>query len=117
MRISDWSSDVCSSDLSRHEWIHPYIGEAYPEASGLSSFSIWPDYQYRRGRRRRSLSSSSSEEEGAVNGISTLWFIHPRWLLGLLRIRHRPVLQTEPRRQERKCTRLNTSHKFAYRIP
>src|SRR3546814_18135281 len=26
MRISDWSSDVCSSDLLRHEAVAPFIG-------------------------------------------------------------------------------------------
>src|SRR3546814_11868728 len=32
MRISDWSSDVCSSDLSRH------IGAGFPIAAGLRAF-------------------------------------------------------------------------------
>src|SRR3546814_5110608 len=27
MRISDWSSDVCSSDLANLEYRHPYITE------------------------------------------------------------------------------------------
>src|SRR3546814_10973288 len=35
MRISDWSSDVCSSDLVRHRDLHP-CARAYPGFAGRS---------------------------------------------------------------------------------
>src|SRR3546814_21134963 len=31
MRISDWSSDVCSSDLGAHRRRHPHADQAAPE--------------------------------------------------------------------------------------
>src|SRR3546814_5061692 len=50
MRISDWSSDVCSSDLHAHEL--PREGtEARDARTGFRRLSLWRE-QRRSGRRR-----------------------------------------------------------------
>src|SRR3546814_20404609 len=41
MRISDWSSDVCSSDLTAHRWSTP-AASASPERNAMSEAAIGP---------------------------------------------------------------------------
>src|SRR3546814_19566292 len=68
MRISDWSSDVCSSDLSqgaRHR-------HRFPGGAGGRSQARWSDRDLRWGRQRR----RSEERRVGKECVSTCRF---RW--------------------------------------
>src|SRR3546814_6761884 len=108
MRISDWSSDVCSSDLSA---IADFDDEACRAAIGDGPILI----------------------HGGGN-MGTLWPKHEAFRLHLLRThRGHPIVQmpqsihyadpaaaaemAEAIRGDRKSTRLNSSHSCASRMP
>src|SRR3546814_5235258 len=88
MRISDWSSDVCSSDLhTRSQLAKMLIRQVFThQSSGLR----------RIDRQER-----------------TLVFVH----VWMLRFVHRVAIPPAARSRDRKSTRLNSSHSCATRMP
>src|SRR3546814_17845052 len=51
MRISDWSSDVCSSDLGRRQRLWPQVLDPLDYERALKSAEPQPDIPLDRGRR------------------------------------------------------------------
>src|SRR3546814_4114490 len=108
MRISDWSSDVCSSDLKRKPTPSPVVAE------------IIDDFRNRAGLKRRDISDDeivartlyTMVNEGAkileediaqrASDIDVVWLYGYGWP------RHKggPMFWAE----DRKSTRLNSSH-------
>src|SRR3546814_8549545 len=104
MRISDWSSDVCSSDLATHRGIPP-ASDAHPHSAAcrwLPWRAIWP-------ANLSGVRSTCPLYEGA-----TLYFSlnFQRTLFG--QAAKRPVF---PVLEDRKNTRLKSSHLYATRLP
>src|SRR3546814_7650045 len=118
MRISDWSSDVCSSDLARGDWTEkvegieagaddylakPFqMGELVARVRGLvrrGAGKLSPVIEI--GRLRLDTVRMSASFDGAPARISPLEFR----LLDYLA------------HQDRKSTRLNSSHYCASRMP
>src|SRR3546814_4069329 len=102
MRISDWSSDVCSSDLKLHidQWIdqRPHPVE---HARGVA--------QRRAGREKRADVRQVVERESLAE--------HERkMLVARTRDTDRHHLLKQ-RAADRKSTRLNSSHSCASRMP
>src|SRR3546814_7143858 len=73
MRISDWSSDVCSSDLdSPHDSLES-IYQKYGDIAQLSKFSGGIGVSYTRVRSRGSLiRSTNGHSNGIVPWLKTL---------------------------------------------
>src|SRR3546814_8668753 len=101
MRISDWSSDVCSSDLLLR------VNDAL-HCAGWQPFDEWlaeslvPERRYPQGyaihrRRRRPLPEERPPTEAEQNGEE---------IADIVQIPERLVEQPE----DRKSTRLNSSH-------
>src|SRR3546814_7472077 len=75
MRISDWSSDVCSSDLAPRRSIRPWCRPprlVWP--SLLSSRALWrlqcacrPQHNRRLARQQHAVALREAEVDGAVN--------------------------------------------------
>src|SRR3546814_7297283 len=104
MRISDWSSDVCSSDLYRHE---PLTGAAGGEAVGEADARVTAYAEMVR--------ELVQGPEGPLD--AELLFEPGRLLVGnagVLVTRVLYVKDNGPRRfvivEDRKSTRLNSSH-------
>src|SRR3546814_3559043 len=108
MRISDWSSDVCSSDLLRED--------------GLAMRTALVDAVAAQGAHPLTFYPSFVEEDnpasGFVDGVATPRFSHGYFQLrnrfGLLVETHSwkeyPVRVKITRDTDRKSTRLNSSH-------
>src|SRR3546814_10012663 len=116
MRISDWSSDVCSSDLGMPKAERRERARHYIDLVGLSSFEHSYPHQLSGGMQQRV-------------GIARALAIEPDALLmdepyGALDVQTRDLLQTELLRiwdserktvifvphSDRTSTRLNSSH-------
>src|SRR3546814_6836144 len=100
MRISDWSSDVCSSDLTPADAADPHlqrIASFHPPLIGitLSDQRVFTQAGP-EGELMPELPRQGSSSEPSV---ATLWI--------LLRLRHRGSV---PLPLDRKSTRLNSSH-------
>src|SRR3546814_4501523 len=96
MRISDWSSDVCSSDLSatdRETLSHPLAGQ------------VWDLLNKRYPQRPFGLDGSLQLDLG----IDSL-----EWVTLSLEIERRLGIGLD---EDRKSTRLNSSHYCASRMP
>src|SRR3546814_1309629 len=67
MRISDWSSDVCSSDLAP-DYV-PLVGAHHPETEvwGYNGTTPGPEIRLRRGDRLRVLVENRLDEETTVH--------------------------------------------------
>src|SRR3546814_4612540 len=101
MRISDWSSDVCSSDLRAHHDSPVPDGPGHPH-----------DHGHADDRQARSPRDQGGAEESQVRELRLpLWHaveeVHPDGV-GELRA---------PSNRDRKSTRLNSSHLCASRMP
>src|SRR3546814_9730435 len=96
MRISDWSSDVCSSDLKTHQGLRRCVKAFRERLDKVTVLKLWQLCLLRRiirdVWRERALSKRSWNAD-AANGWSG-----------------RLLLQDLPRRLDRKSTRLNSSH-------
>src|SRR3546814_9533181 len=107
MRISDWSSDVCSSDLERGEQALASLGKLKDELGGLITkvqgtgllFSCELDPGF------KGYGTGSSEEWLREQGLGV---IHG----GENSLRFTPRFEAD-----RKSTRLNSSHYCASRMP
>src|SRR3546814_9061555 len=114
MRISDWSSDVCSSDLP-----HPWAGRAPNRCGGTSR-----DRRFHPGRDDDSLAElevrfgrvSLEEAEGAIlaHSLSIPGRRLPKGRVldcdDLAAVRHAGLEALTVARLDRKSTRLNSSH-------
>src|SRR3546814_5812226 len=104
MRISDWSSDVCSSDLNDLLCLQSVWFTAPQDTAGSSFLSTWyydqrkfPDlYGYLPAFRRVRQFPTNQRFEPLLPGIT--WFLSDAWA-------------------DRKSTRLNSSHYCASRMP
>src|SRR3546814_7736367 len=97
MRISDWSSDVCSSDLMRCQ---PFV---------LTKGAMAPPDD----RRSR---SASNRMEAARAKLAELFLLLPRFHIPVPHVphmgmvRHHASIQNNDLSIDRKSTRLNSSH-------
>src|SRR3546814_3976680 len=115
MRISDWSSDVCSSDLSRRCWRSAspppkqrtdsrnprrmLYNLLVPLADSIPLFNLFRYLTFRSG--------------GAVITALTIAFLIGPAVIEWLRSRQgegQPIRSDGPEGQDRKSTRLNSSH-------
>src|SRR3546814_1555066 len=129
MRISDWSSDVCSSDLStasviaRHLENHPAVACVY--YPGLASH---PDHAIAARQQRGYGAMLSFELAGGVEAVKRFvtevrMFTLAESLGGVESLIAHPATMThadmgeEARRPDRKSTRLNSSPSCASRMP
>src|SRR3546814_3382218 len=72
MRISDWSSDVCSSDLKERA---PAMPEPYP----LILFQVRPDRHRYRSRRHPSIAKTNPRSEERRVGKECVSTCRSRW--------------------------------------
>src|SRR3546814_17802250 len=68
MRISDWSSDVCSSDLLQDE--DGQIAETHSVSAGLDYAAVGPEHALMRDTERAFYISATAEE--ALNAFQVL---------------------------------------------
>src|SRR3546814_9405432 len=99
MRISDWSSDVCSSDLmstARHHVLGTNAGQSIARytinASGTGFSEVWNFYD--------SFSGFSVKDANAKSRLLPIWATHSATV-----------------NTDRTSTRLNSRHYSAYRMP
>src|SRR3546814_2828206 len=115
MRISDWSSDVCSSDLDIHSCKRgPAAGEMTPNlfhVEGMGEFRIAPGTKL-GGQPINHL--GRIQKTGGVQ-----WDIVRHWHADGRDHGVSPPVQPLKRLApiDRKSTRLNSSHKCAHRMP
>src|SRR3546814_1109564 len=97
MRISDWSSDVCSSDLAA--LAHLGGGEGGPDAAddGAKDFEQGPDRRDAYGARA---DEARLHAEGGADDLRKL----------RARRERRGEIGHQPTQLDRKSTRLNSSH-------
>src|SRR3546814_10034708 len=104
MRISDWSSDVCSSDLEVELRILNCGGAAYPDG--------WPSYKARISEDRENWLMADTRYENGVLTIrltpdsNTMWVAY---FAPYSMERHHDLIAYAAN-QDRKSTRLNSSH-------
>src|SRR3546814_6371323 len=115
MRISDWSSDVCSSDLLQgpHNAQNVAATIAVARALGVDDEAVargletYPGLPHRMERVAERNGVLFVNDSNAINPTSTAHALaaYPAvyWILGGL--------------ADRKCTRLNSSHYCASRMP
>src|SRR3546814_1720466 len=103
MRISDWSSDVCSSDLDHEIWL-PGVGLGVT-ASSAASLSSSPLTDSKVGRFCVSRCSSSPFALLRSQASRKARSMVPDDLAPVI-----PSRSTATRRLDRKSTRLNSSH-------
>src|SRR3546814_10134539 len=102
MRISDWSSDVCSSDLGQHPPGNGAIGrgnECAPLRRRQHPFGVGIEHALRIDRELR-----KEVTPILIHATEKLRMRHA------LHTRHRFDLRPQPHRPDRKSTRLNSSH-------
>src|SRR3546814_6561741 len=118
MRISDWSSDVCSSDLSTigHLVQQAVVGSSrlgvengenivpqlcnWAAAQGKKSIQIFAEHRLcRRFTQKPPFRRGAKIQNLVSDGDSTSWHVR------------------RFREKDRKSTRLNSSHSCAYRMP
>src|SRR3546814_8115684 len=136
MRISDWSSDVCSSDLYRADALDPDLaqrlardalakaddGELYLQYRATESFSFddgrlkTADYSTDAGFGLRAVSGEMTGFAHASD-ISAPAIRRAAETLALLDPAKDTPAGPPPRTKERKSTRLNSSHYCASRMP
>src|SRR3546814_5535024 len=98
MRISDWSSDVCSSDLLRHSGEGRNLDGETPACAGVTVQVRGVHFSF-SGKGAKIASTQSSVTASGVGGSHF-------GLLSLSMINERtPSMKTD-----RKSTRLNSSH-------
>src|SRR3546814_6821237 len=106
MRISDWSSDVCSSDLIMPEETE---GHAFEQGRPLTR----PRTRHRFGEGRVhgfGIVAVDADARNAVTVGACRDILTPGHLFELGMLGEKVVLADEDRRQDRKSTRLNSSH-------
>src|SRR3546814_7961473 len=129
MRISDWSSDVCSSDLSNDR----YTARPHVDQSALAAFRHGSaaarhrhPLQGRRAHRRRGIFDlrgldprRRGQVEGPVRPADDDQAVgpgrseeHTSELQSLMRISY-AVFCLDKKGEDRKCTHINSSHKYA----
>src|SRR3546814_3563407 len=113
MRISDWSSDVCSSDLLQH---------ALPVTFGYKA-AVWlAGVERHRQRlselRPRALTGQFAGAAGTLASLGEDGFAVQEALMDELGL-DRPAVTWHVARDvlDRQSTRLNSSHSCAYRMP
>src|SRR3546814_7391146 len=106
MRISDWSSDVCSSDLREHE-----TSDATFDPLELDRFSTLQQLSRALGESAADMSSLQGTLDDLTRQYETLLLQQSRvssdLQQGLMRTRMVPFDALVP---DRKSTRLNSSH-------
>src|SRR3546814_3730130 len=126
MRISDWSSDVCSSDLTPRGWIldlRSNPGGLLDEAVGISDlFLERGEIVSQRGRTKGDIERYFAEPGDAAGGAPVIVLIDAgsasasEIVAGALQDQHRAVVMGERSfgkgsvQTDRKSTRLNSSH-------
>src|SRR3546814_10208047 len=123
MRISDWSSDVCSSDLQRHVIIGgaaasrlaaggPALGQARLDPVGAGGAGIEPAAQLSGAFRSEVAEDQAAHQAGHGGGAGGVALVALRILV------ERRLIAVEPRHHvilgadeagDRKSTRLNSS--------
>src|SRR3546814_2356648 len=106
MRISDWSSDVCSSDLLEHEhWpdLDPALGGLIPPAPNREVHASVTDGTKRRFRKKRRVEERiNTFRHLTANRIGEVW--------SPLDHDVRAIAPYKTGLLDRKSTRLNSSH-------
>src|SRR3546814_4047869 len=111
MRISDWSSDVCSSDLEKFDtgpssWQKGYLDQAFGEAKNIYGQSAGSPYY--QGDTYAGLDDNTKASLDRLKSYAS-----GTALDGAGRIRYiGSSMASDP-----KGTRLHSSHQFAHRIP
>src|SRR3546814_3056667 len=117
MRISDWSSDVCSSDLAVHDVAHRHPNRLAGEHADDESPVVAPDEGESDGADHARQARHELEDELLVEGkilsegdgadvVEAL----QQWCEGEDEADCFQARVIEERRQDRKSTRLNSSH-------
>src|SRR3546814_3810194 len=112
MRISDWSSDVCSSDLPRPEFVAPSFAEGVEDVKDLRPGMIL------EGRVTNVAAFGAFVDIGVhqdglvhVSALSHTFVKDPRDAVKAGDIVKVKVMEIDlPRQRDRKSTRLNSSH-------
>src|SRR3546814_5968929 len=112
MRISVWSSDVCSSDLFRSVLIDPYTGKVRGQKSSFGLASFLRIFHKQLYIVPVDLLVHGTWIVGAL-GVALL----SSALAGLLSMRRWWRALVTLRRGDRKSTRLHSSHYCADRMP
>src|SRR3546814_7015244 len=111
MRISDWSSDVCSSDLALHDFVQPRHHPAHDcspvaRAAIRAAASVLPSYS--------SALSVSALRRDTSHGLFAPWLSGPYTSTDMFPVAKRSIISatTPPlgAAGDRKSTRLNSSH-------
>src|SRR3546814_1752737 len=121
MRISDWSSDVCSSDLNLRHWRITGIPQAVCDLYSKRADEI-DAYLAEAGHtsyRARSVAARDTRSVKRHTGADELL---PHWQTELHELgwsveRLATALDTDRTTTDRKSTRLNSSHSCAARMP
>src|SRR3546814_8588916 len=106
MRISDWSSDVCSSDLGLVERLD-LLGTETFDVEGVAADEV-PQPLDRLGRTDQPAGAAPDRLALGADGVGIA-----AWALVGKHIFHavgRPLLDDHPDHLDRKSTRLNSSH-------
>src|SRR3546814_8576074 len=119
MRISDWGSDVCSSDLRLPCRTHEWLGGLFERAEFLSDrlrMLAWTNVHFDGSQCAFITGPRPGQARGNINAFPQITFIH--WRNGPSHLGNR--FATLPKRVQsgaaahsfgdRKSTRLNSSH-------
>src|SRR3546814_11908664 len=96
MRISDWSSDVCSSDLPRRFgcllWqpsgeMHPLLRGLAPEPLGGDGAAFDGDYLFARSRGRRAPVKTFLMDQRVVVGVGNIYAAEALFAAGVSPLR------------------------------
>src|SRR3546814_1091777 len=121
MRISDWSSDVCSSDLVRHQAIlflpraHPAVGRGTEQAVGSEATNAALHFLYRfpaiaLAQHQAMRRDRQWRDDRRARGVGRL-HLDVDELAKVVHVERRVDLPAARRRiLDRKSTRLNSSH-------
>src|SRR3546814_9615942 len=108
MRISDWSSDVCSSDLAAAHMSPSALHQRFKAATTMSPLQFQKQLRLHEARRLM----LSEVMEAAATG-HRVGYESPSQFSR----EYRRLVGGPPRREDRQTTRLNSSHQFASRMP
>src|SRR3546814_8320057 len=107
MRISDWSSDVCSSDLNAEALAQIAAYSSIPIATGERMFSRW-DFKHMLHDGHVEIIQPDLSHAGGISAVMRIAAMAKAYDVALAP--HCPLGSKSLAAADRKSTRLNSSH-------